>query len=243
MIQIPSGVSVVVATRDRPGMPAAVAAQYFKQGLRQIARCELIIVDSSDTPVDIRSLAPEQLLSEITVVHTPGAPLGFALNTGFGAARSPVVIKWDDDDLYGSGFLERALQALVPTDDRPAPAVAAWNRYDVIQDNVRRRVSPATGIIAGGTITATYQCWLDVRWDSEARSGVDRSLLERVRNHPEYGPRRLSLVSDSPELYTYMRHGHNTWQTVTAAWGERMIGTPLAEIIRGLPLSPPQVRS
>jgi glycosyltransferase involved in cell wall biosynthesis len=148
-------VSVVIPTRDRPGL---LLHSSLPSALDQTAvDLEVIVVDDGSAE-DIERLATEVGDARVRVVRHR-TPLGVAAarNTGIGVARAPWIAFLDDDDLWAPTKLERQLQALSDSgasfaycgalilDDTGRPAeVLQAPPEDSLRDEIRRRnVIPA----------------------------------------------------------------------------------------------------
>lgn len=101
-------VSMVLTTRDRPGFLQVALACYQHQTypLR-----ELIVIDDGDQfPAD--GLSVEAVGGRL-IRMPPGTPLGTKLNRGVEEAQGWLCQKMDDDDWYGSRFLETMVSAFM----------------------------------------------------------------------------------------------------------------------------------
>src|SRR5688500_6131137 len=103
----PPQVTMVLTTRDRPGfLPVALGCyrhQSYPNG-------ELVVVDDGDhTPAD--SALIEEAGGRL-IRLPPCTALGTKLNYGIQEARGVLIQKMDDDDWYGSHFLEKMVEAV-----------------------------------------------------------------------------------------------------------------------------------
>lgn len=216
-------VSCVVCTKDRPQHIARAVAQYDRQTVEER---ELVVVDSGEkeVPPEVREYV-EGNGQYIRV--RPGMPLGDALNEGFAKARGYYIQKWDDDDLYQPGFLERGYRALY---ESGAPMVM-WGRFLVVVGGITRLAE--NGILAGGTILLRRPAWIVAPFREGLRARVDAALMEDLgREFPGEG---WELVIDSPALYTWVRHGGNMSQRVVSLWGGERVEVDMDTLLARLP--------
>ena len=220
-------ISCIMATRNRPQMAARALAMFALQDYP--GKKEMVIVDSGSQPLpeDFHD-AKDFGISSSYIRAIPNTPLGMALNIGCDKASGYLLHKWDDDDLYGEGFLSKAYQSL-----KAGEVVSvAWKRFLVITQDGVTRVSQS-GLAGGGSILMVRDAWAAVRW-RELRSGVDAALWYDFDE--EYGARARVLVDDAPEMYTVVRHGGNMWQSVKLAGGVGPADVSLDEILMALPV-------
>lgn len=92
-----SGVSVVIATRNRPGLLVkavdAALAQDYDGPIEVIA-----VFDQAEPVVDLEREDPHRSVRVVTNVMTPGLP--GARNTGIALASHPMIAFCDDDDFW-----------------------------------------------------------------------------------------------------------------------------------------------
>ena len=99
---------MVLTTRDRPQFLQVALACYQHQTYPQR---ELIVIDDGDQfPVDESSV---EAVSGQLIRVPPGTPLGTKLNLGIEEAQGWLCQKMDDDDWYGSRFLETMVSAFM----------------------------------------------------------------------------------------------------------------------------------
>jgi glycosyltransferase involved in cell wall biosynthesis len=109
MATIPA-VSVILPTHNRPHFLREALASLIAQ---KESRWEAIIVDdASDIPVDISAFS-DQLRGRARVIrHTYPQGGAAAKNTGITHAAAPLVAFLDDDDVYATDYLSRAIDVL-----------------------------------------------------------------------------------------------------------------------------------
>lgn len=220
-------VSCVLATRDRPEMVARACAQFARQDYP--GPTELRVVDNGVRPLprEIKDWLNSQQAGRLNYIYVgPEVALGDAYRIAAMGAEGEWIHKWDDDDLYAPGFLSRAVRAGLA-----CGRTVVWGSFLIVTSDGVTRVS-APGMLAGGAILTPASHAEQVMWFTPGlASGVDRDYLEKL-NKAGLG---YDLVSDSPEMYTAVRHGGNTWKTVTVAWGESPARVPVDVLLKRLP--------
>jgi glycosyltransferase involved in cell wall biosynthesis len=217
-------VSVVMTTRDRPGLLPIALECYRSQAYR---RRELIVVDDgSRFPVDEAAVVA---LGGRLIRVPEGTPLGIKLNRGVREARGELCQKWDDDDWYAPGFLDALVGGYLDFNARVCRPTVAFQARRHWFDLARWRVivwpSPD---VAGGTLLFTRQDW-ERHPFREIRRCVDLWFLVDQVNAGV-----TPTVIDAPETHAYVRHdvagtelGH-TW----ARW---LSGDPMEDYLQALP--------
>jgi len=105
---VPPAVSVIVRTKDRPGLLREALASLASQTFRDF---EVVVVNDSDVPLESAGTAVDGL--RVRVV-SPGPPHGRARAANFGAeaAAGKWIAYLDDDDLFLSDHLETLVGVL-----------------------------------------------------------------------------------------------------------------------------------
>jgi len=103
-------ISVILPTHNRPHFLREALASLIAQ---KESRWEAIIVDdASDIPVDVSAFS-DQLRGRARVIrHTYPQGGAAAKNTGITHAAAPLVAFLDDDDVYATDYLSRAVDVL-----------------------------------------------------------------------------------------------------------------------------------
>jgi glycosyltransferase involved in cell wall biosynthesis len=191
-------VSCVLATGNRLSFTRQAIRYFLRQTLDD---SELIVVDDG-------AEAAEDLcggLCRVTYVRlTAPTLLGTKLNIGVERSQGRVIQKLDDDDYYHPEFLERAVAAL-PTDESTC-ALVAWDCFLVLlagDPNVR---FSGHGWAAGGTLCFHRRLW-ERRGFRDIAKHVDSAFIE------DHGPRVVRVRA--PEQYMLVRHGANTWNSLS----------------------------
>jgi glycosyltransferase involved in cell wall biosynthesis len=103
-------VTVVIPTRDRPGLLASTLRSVLRQ---EQVDLEVIVVDDGSTDPVVVGALPEVQAPEVTVIRNP-CPSGVAAarNRGIERASSTWIATLDDDDLWPPDKLRRQLEAV-----------------------------------------------------------------------------------------------------------------------------------
>ena len=148
-------VSMVLTTRDRPQFLQVALACYQHQ---TYSRRELIVIDDGDQfPAD--ELSVEAVGGRLIRMPT-GTPLGTKLNCGLEEAQGWLCQKMDDDDWYGSCFLETMVSAFMQSRLKLCrPAIAflfSFLFFEVARWEVRRSVG---NNVPGATLMFAREDW------------------------------------------------------------------------------------
>lgn len=215
-------VTVVMATSDREEMALHSIMQFLSQDYQSK---ELVVVDGGKKPLAMPFECPI-----VKVIRAgPGVALGKMMNWGVKSGSGEVIQKWDDDDVYQRGFLQRSVAAVVKN------RASVWGKY-----GVRVMADGEGGVLrlsdgkttAGGTLAMTRELWKLVPF-RDCPSRVDSLWWEDAAAQ---GIRSNQVaVMDSPHLYTYIRHGRNTWRRVQAVSGGKVVEISVDDRFRSLP--------
>lgn len=102
-------VTVVVATRDRPGLLERAVASVLEQDCAGLVECIVVFDQVPVRALDV-SCPPGRLLRLVSNTHTPGLPGG--RNTGAGLGQGELIAFCDDDDRWLPTKLSRQLALL-----------------------------------------------------------------------------------------------------------------------------------
>lgn len=146
---------MVLTTRDRPQFLQVALACYQHQ---TYSRRELIVIDDGDQfPAD--ELSVEAVGGRLIRMPT-GTPLGTKLNCGLEEAQGWLCQKMDDDDWYGSCFLETMVSAFMQSRLKLCrPAIAflfSFLFFEVARWEVRRSVG---NNVPGATLMFAREDW------------------------------------------------------------------------------------
>lgn len=195
-------VSCLMVTRERQQM-AERAIRCFQA--QTYAARELVVVD--DGPDDglaghVAALADPQ----IRLVRLPdeGKVLGELRQLSVAHARGTFVAQWDDDDLSDPERLEVQMAAITQLDADMCVLARErlwWPERELLALSVRRLWE--SSMVCAKSALPHYQA---------LRRGEDTPVVEHVYLHG-----RVALL-DTPELYTYVIHGGNTFDEQHFTW-------------------------
>lgn len=187
-------VSCVMPTYNRPHFVRQAILCFLRQSYE---RSELIVVDDGEPAI-------EDLCAGLFRVRyirlNKRTTLGEKLNEGIRQAGGSIIQKWDDDDYYHPGFLEKSVNTLTSTP--PGRNLVAWHRFPVLVLPSLKLHASGAGWAAGGTFCFYRRLWEDVPFRN-APSSVDSYFIEDSR------PNIIRV--DAPDLYMLVRHSQNTW--------------------------------
>lgn len=173
-------------------------------------------LDAAALEVEARATAAG--LTEVTVVEADSSlPLGACMNLGLEAADGDFVAKMDDDNFYGTHYLDDLLDAFDYTD---AGIVGKWAHYVWLRSSgavVLR--SPRSEhryerLVQGGSMVLKADVARSLRFGDDLPRGVDTDILNRAQ--------REGIKTYSADRYNYVsvrgtdRTAH-TWTITDAA--------------------------
>ena len=149
-----------------------------------------------------------QTFSRVTILErSPEVPLGQCLNTAMANTDARVVAKFDDDDCYGTNYLDDMVSAL----SWSGAAVVGKHSYLAYleSENVSILRFPGhewsfTGYIAGGTIVVDRQAVPKIFFHHQTL-GEDTSFIADVEKQGGL------ILSTGAMGFVQLRHGANTW--------------------------------
>ena len=149
-----------------------------------------------------------QIFSRVTILErSPEVPLGQCLNTAMANTDARVVAKFDDDDCYGTNYLDDMVSAL----SWSGAAVVGKHSYLAYleSENVSILRFPGhewsfTGYIAGGTIVVDRQAVPKISFQHQTL-GEDTSFIADVEKQGGL------ILSTGAMGFVQLRHGANTW--------------------------------
>jgi glycosyltransferase involved in cell wall biosynthesis len=150
-------VSVIVATRDRPRFLALLLEYYRGQ---TYASRELIVVDDGQVhPVDAAAIA--RVDGRLLQLPDP-APLGTKLNLAAEAARGRYCAKMDDDDFYGTRYLETLVRTVEARSARRCePTLAFMAPFVFFDVGTWRTHIDESGCLPGATLLFAREDWAE----------------------------------------------------------------------------------
>jgi len=109
---VEAAVSVVVATRDRPGDLRRCLASLAR--LDTVRPVEIIVVDNN--PASGLTAAVAREFPDVGLIDEPRAGLSYARNAGIAAARGEIIVTTDDDVAAPADWIERLVAPFARTD-------------------------------------------------------------------------------------------------------------------------------
>jgi glycosyltransferase involved in cell wall biosynthesis len=212
------GVSVLMATRDRPEPLRRSLEALISASPRPL---QVVLVDNSDDPTTTRRVVAG--LPGVQVVHEPWPGLSPARNAGIPFLTGDVVVLVDDDVVITPPWLEEVLAPFVD----PSVGLVAGNVLPANVELLDPQVFEDYGGLGRGPHRRTYdQDWL---WSSRrpaptwaigatANAAVRRDVLAGLGPFDEaLGPGRPSGVGEDTEyFYRVLRAGWNVVYQPTA---------------------------
>jgi glycosyltransferase involved in cell wall biosynthesis len=201
-------VSVIMTTRDRPGLLPIALECYRRQ---TYPRRELIVVDDGAAfPADEAAVTA----SGGRVIRVPeGTPIGTKLNRGATEARGSLCQKWDDDDWYAPQFLEEMVAGYRRHNAVICRPTVAYQRRSLWLDLERWRVLKwPIEEVAGGTLLFAREAWEECPFRPIHRSEDVWFVGDQMT--ADVSP----AVVESPGSYVYVRHNgsatdrENVWR-------------------------------
>ena len=222
---VPEGRVAVVCVSMRPNLLDAVVANIVRQ--RDVDLEVVFVANAPD--FDMRRV--EAAFAEVertVIVHPPArTTLGSALNRAMDMTDARFVAKFDDDDLYGPGFLADSLRAhgyagagVVGKHSYYARLAASASTHLRFPGNEFRY----SGTLAGGTLVLDRDRIGDQRFD-DVSIGEDRAFLAQCHR------RGFSTFSADRFNFVQMRTGSNTWTIDDATFLDDSVPAPRSTVI------------
>jgi len=220
-------VSVVLTTRDRPGLLQVALACYQHQ---TYPYRELIVVDDGEAfPADADAIAGA---GGRLLCVPPGTPLGTKLNHGVALSQGALCHKMDDDDWYAPLFLETMVSTLLSTQAvvcRPTLAfLMPFLFFDVARWEVRRSIDEN---IPGASFLFAREDWEQRGFRALPQDEDVWFLLDQVRAGV------TTLPVNAPETFLAVRHGGHP-RDRGHTWTHQWDGTSLEDYLLDRPLYP-----
>jgi glycosyltransferase involved in cell wall biosynthesis len=186
-------ISCIIVTERRPQFITRAIEMFSAQTHREK---ELVIMDGFHEP---SVTVPMALKPEVVYLRCPNYTQGRRLDHGLRCASGDVLVKWDDDDVYGAGYLSAVAGAY----EEGRVMCLSKCLMRTVDGELRVR----NGRYAGGSIVFDREVFRKIERVSDVNTNVDGDLFSRFRN--------AGVVVDAHksyfEQYTYVRHGENTW--------------------------------
>lgn len=151
----------------------------------------------------------------IEVAARPKRTLGALRNLAIAAARGPFIAQWDDDDWHSPARLAAQLAAM-HDHARPACVLYRWTLYDA----VARRSYVSHERPWEGSLVARREA---VPAYPELVRGEDVPVIQAMLDAQQL------VCLDAPELYVYIHHGANTWDSAHFTEGVFPASQPLPD--------------
>ena len=151
--------------------------------------------------LDLRARAKAAGVEHITVLEAdPSLPLGACMNMGLDAADGEFVAKMDDDNFYGTHYLDDLLDAFDYTD---AGIVGKWAHYVWLRSSgavvlrCPRSEHRYERLVQGGSMLLKADVARALRFDDSLPRGVDTDILNRAQREgvATYSADRFNYVS------------------------------------------------
>lgn len=218
-------VSVVLPTR-RPALVATVLGMLAAQ--REASIEVVVALHGAHDPEPARAaLAAAGLAGSVLALPTD-VPLGAVLNAAVARTSAPLVLKWDDDDLYGPHVVEDLVLAHLASGAALVGKAAEFVHLDASQRTVWRTPAGAEGpsrTLAGGTFLTPRSVLESLGGYPPVRRAVDHHLKARLLD--EGG----STYRTHGFGFVLRRHGAgHTWD----AGDDRFLGQAVA-VFDGIP--------
>jgi len=222
---IPEGRVAVVCVSMRPNLLDAVVANIQRQCDVDV---EVVFVANSPT-FDMEQVgAAFEALDRVVVFRPPErTTLGSALNRAMDLTDARFVAKFDDDDLYGPGFLADSLRA----HGYAGAGVVGKHTYfarlgSTGETHLRFPANEFrySGTLAGGTLVLDRDRIGDQRFE-DISLGEDRAFLAQCHR------RGFSTFSADRFNFVQMRTGSNTWTINEAAFLTGSVPVPPSTVI------------
>ena len=192
-------VSCILATGNRTGFTRQAIRCFLRQTMDD---SELIVVDDGDESV--ADLCAGLFRVRHIRLNEP-TTLGRKLNIGIEQAKGSIIQKLDDDDFYAPEFLARSVAALKNAQNEKA--VVTWDCFNVLIAGERMLRPSGHGWTTGGTLCFYRSLWERQRF-RDVPDRVDTFFIE------DHSPTLVRVCA--PELYLLVRHGRNTWTSLSS---------------------------
>jgi glycosyltransferase involved in cell wall biosynthesis len=216
-------VSVILATKDRPRLLSMALACYEHQTYRPR---ELIVIDDGAVhPADGRVV---EKAGGILLTVASDTALGAKLNAGVERSNGSLCQKMDDDDWYGSTFLERMVSAVAKSQANVCRPTIAFLMPFLFFDVCRweLRVSSA---VAGSTLFFARDDWKHRPFRSIAQDEDTWFVADQARAGA------VPLAVREQESFLAVRH-RGTRQDRDHTWTHQYDGSILEDHLKKRPL-------
>ena len=189
-------VSMILTTRDRPRCLQIALRCYDHQ---TYPRKELVVVDDgAHWPADPHAVAA---VGGRLIRVEPGTPLGTKLNRGIAESTGDLCQKMDDDDWYGSHFLQRMVKFWRKNQRHLSWPVLMGNAPHLVFDLNRWEIRSNLGQVAGGTLLFAREVWEQQPFRDIVKAEDAWFILDQLR----LGSRLVRV--DGESTFMLVRHG------------------------------------
>ncbi|MES2529847.1 MAG: glycosyltransferase family A protein [Pseudomonadota bacterium] len=207
-------VSCLCVTRHRVPLLRRAVDCFLAQ--THAARELLIVCESDDEATrDFAVALDHPLIRVIVVPAEPKRSLGALRNLAIAAAPGPLVAQWDDDDWHSPARLEAQIAAM-HEHGRPACVLYRWTLYDAVarRSYVSHERPWEGSLVARREAVPAYPEWV---------RGEDVPVIQAMLDAQQL------VCLDAPELYVYIHHGANTWDSTHFTDGVFPASQPLPD--------------
>ncbi len=150
----------------------------------------------------VENLSFDEGLKVIKIDSLRKRSLGELRNIGIVAADGEYVCQWDDDDWFDPDRLETQMRFL-KKQGKVACILSRW----IIFDACSEKAYLSNRRLWEGSILCKKEIMLKYPYPHISK-GEDTIIIENLFNQE-----LLVLIDDMPELYIYIYHGNNTWES------------------------------
>ena len=176
----PAAVSVVLPTRRPTLMPTALAMLADQRGVE----LEVVVALHGDhDPGPVRAALTRSGLPGCVLSLPAALPLGAVLNAAVERTSAPLVLKWDDDDLYGPFLVEDLVLGQRCSGADLTGKAAEFVHLDARGETIWRTPAGADGpsmTLAGGTLLTPRHVLDELRGYPPLPRAVDHHLKAGV---------------------------------------------------------------
>lgn len=200
-----------ILVSNRPHLVVEAMEQFFRQDYQAL---ELVVACHGIDVAPVRAAAntaPDDLL--VTVLELPAdRPLGACINEAIEHSTAGIIAKIDDDDHYGSGYLQDAVNAMYHAEadlvgkGACLTFVEAENRTVLRRPDIRERFYE--GSPSGGSLVFRRSVWEQTPF-APRTVGEDAAFIKAAR------AAGTIPYATEPFEYVYVRSaGGNTWAAI-----------------------------
>ena len=196
-------ISCLCVTHQKPEMLRRVIGCFQCQTYpnRQL----VLVYEETDLPT-ARYIANQSFNDKVKVImvprNSPELSLGALRNLSVEQADGEYLCQWDDDDWYDPERLSTQLKVLLYS-GKPACILSRW----IILDSCRKVAYLSNRRLWEGSIMCRRDIMVRKPYAAVSK-GEDTEII-----HDLYRQGHLEVIEDVPEIYVYIYHGGNTWES------------------------------